>query len=182
MRLPTVLLQSNPLLLGSAGAARRFVGGLMSVHTAGGIFVGEFVRSLLGRTKFDQANTDQYPHTVARKSAMRLRPGFANSRRPRRPAVARPLSDRLASRGKRDRPDGWESLKRDTPRRMPWPRASGPFSRTTGAEPAYTASGYACGPVRVVRSFPAGVVRAAASFLPDPQRQVFGRCFQHATA
>jgi hypothetical protein len=106
MRLPTVLLQSNPLLLGSAGAARRFVGGLMSVHTAGGIFVGEFVRSLLGRTKFDQANTDQYPHTVARKSAMRLRPGLQVPGDRAGQQLARPLSDQPASRCKRERPDG----------------------------------------------------------------------------
>jgi hypothetical protein len=182
MRLPTVLPHSNWLLYAPPGPYIGLRGTWCWAHAADGIFGGEFVRSPLGRTKFDQANTDQYPHTVARKSAMRLRPGLQMPGDRAGQQLARPLSDRPASRCKRERLDGWESFKRDTPRRMPWPRASGPFSRTTGAEPAYTASGCACGPVRAVRSCPAGVVRAAARFLPDPQRRVFGRCFRHATA
>jgi hypothetical protein len=49
----------------------------------------------LRQTKFDPAKAAQYPQTVARKSAIRLRPRLC-SRGPRRPA-ARPTSDRLAN-------------------------------------------------------------------------------------
>jgi hypothetical protein len=48
----------------------------------------------LGQTKFDPGKAAQYPQTVARKSAIRLRPG-SRVRGPRRPA-ARPTSDRPA--------------------------------------------------------------------------------------
>lgn len=36
----------------------------------------------LGQAKFDQANPHQYPHTVARKSAMRLRPRYVRGTAP----------------------------------------------------------------------------------------------------
>ena len=44
----------------------------------------------------------------------------------------------------------------------PWPRASGPSSRITGAEPACTASVCGCGPGLAGPSCPVGVARAAA--------------------
>src|SRR5246127_4143403 len=53
-----------------------------------------FLLGPLGETKFDPAKAPQYPQTVARKSAIRLRPG-SSVRGPRRPA-ARPTSDRPA--------------------------------------------------------------------------------------
>jgi ribonuclease P protein component len=56
---------------------------------------------------------------------------------------------------------------RDTTRRTPWPRASGPSSRITGAEPACMASACGCVPARDVPSCPTGAVRAAAHYLPD---------------
>jgi ribonuclease P protein component len=56
---------------------------------------------------------------------------------------------------------------RDTMRRMPWPRASGPSSRITGAELTCMASACACVPVRGVPSCPTGAARAAARYLPD---------------
>ena len=77
------------------------------------ILGGEFDWSPLGWTKFDQANTHQYPHTVARKSAMRLRPGLQMPGDRAGQQLARPLSEPPASRCKRERPDGWESLERD---------------------------------------------------------------------
>ena len=55
----------------------------------------------------------------------------------------------------------------NTARRTPWPRASGPSSRTTGGEPGFTVSGCGCAPVRGEPSSPAGAVRAVALCLPD---------------
>ena len=55
----------------------------------------------------------------------------------------------------------------DRTRRTPWPRASGPSSRITGAEPACTVSVFGCARALGVRSCPAGVARAAARYLPD---------------
>ena len=59
---------------------------------------------------------------------------------------------------------GWQ---RDTTRRTSWPRASGPSSRITGAEPACMVSACGCALVPDARSFPAGAVRAVARSLPD---------------
>jgi hypothetical protein len=56
----------------------------------------------LAQTKFDPEKPAQYPQTVARKSAIRLRPG-SRVRGPRRPA-ARPTSDRPADERSRE---GW---------------------------------------------------------------------------
>ena len=63
---------------------------------------------------------------------------------------------------------------RDTTRRTSWPRASGPSSRTTGAEPACTASGCACVPAPGAPSCRAGAVRVAARYLPDLNVGFFG--------
>ena len=127
----------------------------------------------MGQAKFDPANARQYPQTVARKSAIRLRPGIV--RGPRRPAARPPPTDpRTIAVVKRERPDGWESPERDTTRRTPWPRASGPSSRITGAVPACMASACGCGPARDVRSCPTGAVRAAARYLPDRNVRFFG--------
>lgn len=103
-------------------------------------------------TRFDLPKAGQYPQTVARKSAIRLRPRDP-LRGPRRPAARhlRPTSQA-----------GGRTVMPETPRRTPWPRASGPSSRTTGAEPAFTDSGCGCALVPDGRSCPAGAARAAA--------------------
>ena len=46
--------------------------------------------------------------------------------------------------------------------RQPWPRASGPSSRTIGVVRACTASGCGCAPARDARSSPGGVARDAS--------------------
>jgi ribonuclease P protein component len=74
-----------------------------------------------------------------------------------------PTDPRTIAVASRERPDG---NARPT-RRMPWPRASGPSSRITGAEPACMASACGCAPAPGVRSCPTGAVRAAARYLPD---------------
>lgn len=63
---------------------------------------------------------------------------------------------------------------RDTTRRTSWPRASGPSSRTTGAEPACMAFGCACAPAPDARLCRAGAVRGAARYLPDRNVGFFG--------
>ena len=114
----------------------------------------------LRQARFDQAKARQYPQTVARKSAIRLRP--RNVWGPRRPAAELPLATRRRSR----RLSGRTAM-RDITRRTSWPRASGPSSRITGAEPACTVSGCGCVPAPGARLFPVGAVRVAAHYLPD---------------
>lgn len=63
---------------------------------------------------------------------------------------------------------------RDRTRRTPWPRASGPSSRTTGAVPACMASACGCVPVPAGRLWPTGAVRAVARSLPDRNVRLFG--------
>ncbi len=113
-----------------------------------------FCVCLLGRARFDQAKARQYPQTVARKSAMRLRPGLCVWG-PRRPAAKLPSADDLHSMSGR-------MVMSDTARRTPWPRASGPSSRITGGEPAFMVSDCGCAPGRVGPSCRVGGVKAAA--------------------
>ena len=61
-----------------------------------------------------------------------------------------------------------------TARRMPWPRASGPSSRITGAEPACTASGCGCVLGPGAPSSPTGAAKAAARYLPERNGRFFG--------
>lgn len=56
----------------------------------------------------------------------------------------------------------------DATRRESWRRASGPSSRTTGAEPACMAFGCGCGPGRGARLCRTGAARDAARLLLDP--------------
>lgn len=66
----------------------------------------------LGQAKFDPANARQYPHTVARKSAIRQRPR-SYSPGDRAGQQQEPPFDRITkqfSRSKRDRPDDWDKL------------------------------------------------------------------------
>ena len=119
------------------------------------------------RARFDPANARQYPQTVARKSAIRLRPRILAH------------GDRAGQQQDHPRPTCWRSISGRTAqmfwagydlkrtRRTPWPRASGPSSRTTGAEPACTVSVCGCALALDVRSCPVGVARAAAHCLPD---------------
>jgi hypothetical protein len=97
---------------------------------------------------------------------------------PRRPAARPPpTGPRTNVVANRERPDG---NARST-RRTPWPRASGPSSRITGAEPACMASACGCVPAQDVPSCPTGAAKAAARYLPD-RTPGFWRCFPHATA
>ena len=105
----------------------------------------------LRQTKFDPAKARQYPQTVARKSAIRLRPRLSTGTAP---ASSKTTSNRPADKC-RERPDGSNT------RRTPWPRASGPSSRITGAEPACTVSACGCAPVPGDRSSPAGAAKVA---------------------
>jgi hypothetical protein len=66
--------------------------------------------------------------------------------------------------GKRDPPacsTGWNTMP-DATRRESWPRASGPFSRITGAVRACTGFGCGCVPGRAGKSCRIGVVRDVA--------------------
>jgi len=111
---------------------------------------------------FDPANVAAYPRTVARKSAIRLRSAqFAAGPAP---VTSETQSLPRLREGKRV-PPGFRPGRKTMPdatRRESWQRASGPSSRTTGAEPACTASGCGCAPARGARSCRAGVARAAA--------------------
>ncbi len=125
------------------------------------------LRAPLGQAKFDAAKARQYPRTVARKSAIRLRPvnvflgtAPASNKTHLRPSHSASPSGRMAMR--------------DTTRRTSWPRASGPSSRITGAEPACMASACGCAPVPGVSSCPTGAVRVAAPCLPDRNVGSFG--------
>ena len=70
-------------------------------------------------------------------------------------------------------PDGNEEI-------QPWPRASGLFSRTTGAARGCTGSGCGCGPGPAGRSCRAGAARVAASSLRDLTLGL-ARCFLRGT-
>jgi hypothetical protein len=114
------------------------------------------------RAWFDPANAAAYPRTVARKSAIRLRSAqFAAG-----PAPVTSETQSLPRLREGNRvPPGFGPGRKTMPdatRRESWQRASGPSSRTTGAEPACTASGCGCAPGRDARSCQAGVARDAA--------------------
>jgi hypothetical protein len=111
---------------------------------------------------FDPANAAAYPRTVARKSAIRLRSAqFAAGPAP---VTSETQSLPRLREGKRVRPGFGPGRKTmpDATRRESWQRASGPSSRTTGAEPACTGSGCGCAPGRDARSCQVGAARAAA--------------------
>lgn len=123
------------------------------------------------QARFDQAKPRQYPQTVARKSAIRLRPEHVSGTAPASGSKTTSGRPQTSSRQTSDeRPDGM----RDTTRRTSWPRASGPSSRTTGAEPACTGSVCACAPVRDARLCRVGVARDAAPSLPDRSTRFSG--------
>jgi hypothetical protein len=83
---------------------------------------------------------------------------------PRRPtARLLPIDPRTDPVEKRERPEGNARHNEENP----WPRASGPSSRITGAEPACMASGCGCVPAPGVSLCPTGAVRVAALYLPD---------------
>jgi len=115
----------------------------------------------LWQARFDQAKPRQYPQTVARKSAIRLRPERLGDR------AGQQHQDHLRSNRRRARCETSERPGGNTTRRTSWPRASGPSSRITGAEPACTASACGCAHVPGARSCPVGAARAAARSLPD---------------
>jgi hypothetical protein len=69
----------------------------------------------------------------------------------------------------------------DATRREPWLRASGPSSRTTGAEPASMVFGCGCALGQGGQLCPTGVAKGAAPLLPDPFL-VTQRCFPRTTA
>ena len=131
--------------------------------------------------KFDPANAAAYPRLVARKSAIRLR--SAQYAAGPAPVTSETQSLPRLREGNRVPPGSEPGRKTmpDATRRESWQRASGPSSRTTGAVPACTASGYGCAPGRVAPSCQAGVARAAAR---SPLNSGLGvrRCFPRGTA
>jgi hypothetical protein len=133
-------------------------------RTGGGCDVseGSGPERWLSEARFDRANAGQYPHTVARKSAIRLRSEHQARRLRRVPSETQSLSRRRV--GKRDPPargTGSNTMP-DAARRESWQRASGPSSRITGAVPACTASACGCGPGPAGPSCRIGVARADA--------------------
>ena len=114
------------------------------------------------QAKFDPANAAAYPRTVARKSAIRLR--SAQYAAGPAPVTSETQSLPRLREGNRVPPVFGPGRKTvpDATRRESWQRASGPSSRTTGAEPACTVSGCGCAPGRAARSCQVGVARAAA--------------------
>src|SRR6202000_235786 len=104
-------------------------------RTGGGCDVskGSASRVPVVLARFDRANAGQYPHTVARKSAIRLRSEHQARRLRRVPSETQSLSRHRV--GKHDPPargTGSNTMP-DAARRESWQRASGPSSRTTGA-------------------------------------------------
>jgi len=133
-------------------------------RTGGGCDVSErsASRPPVVLARFDRANAGQYPHTVARKSAIRLRSEHQARRLRRVPSETQSLSRRRV--GKHDPPargTGSNTMP-DAARRESWQRASGPSSRITGAVPACTASVCGCGPGPAGPSCRIGVARAVA--------------------
>jgi hypothetical protein len=138
-------------------------------------------RSGTEKAWFDPANAAAYPRTVARKSAIRLRSAqFAAG-----PAPVTSETQSLPRLREGNRvPPGFGPGRKTVPdatRRESWQRASGPSSRTTGAEPACTASGCGCAPGRDARSCQAGAARAAARS-PRNSKPGVKRCFPRGTA
>lgn len=152
-------------------------------RTGGGCDVskGSASRVSIVLARFDRANAGQYPHTVARKSAIRLR--SAQYAAGPAPVTSETQSLPRLREGNRVPPGSEPGRKTmpDATRRESWQRASGPSSRTTGAVPACTASGCGCAPGRVAPSCQAGVARAAAR---SPLNSGLGvrRCFPRGTA
>lgn len=112
-----------------------------------------------GRTWFDLGKSRQYPRTVART---------------RRYGCDPPVGDRAGTAKTYELTSGNHvpspRLKRvagsrvpgKTRERQPWPRASGPSSRTTAGAHGCTGSGCGCGPGPAGRSWPTGAPRVVA--------------------
>jgi ribonuclease P protein component len=101
----------------------------------------------------------QYPRTVARTLAIRLRPGRTGvragyQRNTKLSTIYRKHSGRLARRGLFVRIAAPNLMRRHS-----WPRASGHFSPTTGAERGCTGFGCGCGPGPDERSSQSAVAR-----------------------
>ena len=131
-----------------------------------GIFVTPLCGSLW-QARFDQEKPRQYPQTVARKPAIRLRPEPLGDR------AGQQHQDHLRSNRRRARCETSERPDGNTTRRTSWPRASGPSSRITGAEPACMVSACGCALAPDARSCPVDAARAAARSLPDRSARSF---------
>jgi hypothetical protein len=100
-------------------------------------------------------------------------PGLPGDRAGQQQDYLRPTRRRTRVRRLRGR-----TAMRDTTRRTSWPRASGPSSRTTGAEPACMVSDCGCVPGPDARLCRVGAVRGAARYLPDRKGRFFGGAFR----
>jgi hypothetical protein len=138
------------------------------------VIPGEAIRD--SNTQFDPGKSGQYPRTVARKRRYGCDPHPGGDRAGKQDARAYqrwPCSHLQQACG------GGAGATRNK-EKLPWPRASGPSSPTTGVAHGCMVSVCGCVPARVAPSCPAGVARVVSRCLRDSPQDL-RRCFRRIT-